>query len=224
MDHHEHESEERGLPLQHVMTDTSDRRLALLALALAAVLLIILGVVASTAEDPPMLLFVILGAVAVAAIIAAWMKIRVWAGWSNPQLHLPSSEPLLLGDQVIVRFRRTARGRSDPTGLEVRGRIKVEERATYQQGTDTRTATATVYDEPVEVALHDVVDRVVEADLRLDVPLFAAPPSMDLGDNEVVWELVVEMDAPNAPDDSSTFALEVAPEVAFRLRGGGADG
>lgn len=219
MDHREHESEERGLPLHHVVTDTSDRRVALAFLTGALVLLVIAALVVSLG-DPPVWLMVLLGALVVGALLGAWWKVRVWAGWSNPQLHLPSSDPLRLGDVVVVRFRRVARGRADPEGLAITARLKVEERTSYREGTDTRTATEVVLDRPVDVAMHDVVGREVEADLRLEVPLYEAPPSMDLGNNEVIWELEVDMAAPHAPDDLSTFVIQVGPEVSGRLQAG----
>lgn len=221
MEHPQHESEERGLPLQHVLTDTSDRRAAIIWMVIAVVILAVLAGIGFGADDPSTVWMVILAVAAVVAIGAAWWKVRVWAGWSNPQLFLPSSDPLQLGDHVIIRFRRTARGRSDATGLVVTAQVRVEERATYRQGTDTTTATETVYTQDVDVVLNDLVNRTVEVDLGIDVPLFEAPPTMDLGNNEVRWELVVDMAAPNAPDDESTFPLEVAPVVAQRLHGGG---
>lgn len=222
MDHHEQESEERGLPLQHVVTDTSDRRVALGFLSLAAVVAGLALFLILAIDDAPMLLVIILAAVALGALVGAWLKIRVWAGWSNPQLFLPSSEPLHLGDTVVVRFKRVARGRSDTTGLDLSARLRVEERATYQRGTDTHTATDVIFERDVQVVLGDVVDRTVEADLLLDIPVYDAPPSFDTGNNEVHWELVVDMAAPNAPDDESTFTIDVDPEISGRLHSGSA--
>jgi hypothetical protein len=221
MDRDEHESEERGLPLQFVMDDTSDRRTALVYGGAALTLVAILVIYVIAADDPSGLLVAGLGTVAVVALFAAWWKVRVWAGWGNPQLHLPSSEPLHLGDHVVVRFRRTARGRSGTEGVEVSAVLRVEERAHHQHGSEKRTATEVVLEQRVPVVLNDLVDRTVEADLALDIPLHGAPPTMDLGNNEVHWELVVDMSAPNAPDDVSTFTIDVDPHVANRLQAGG---
>lgn len=221
MDEHEHESEERGLPLEHVMADTSDRRVALAALGAALVVIVALVVLAVGISDAPLVLLVVLGLVAAAALLLAWYKVRVWAGWSNPQLFLPSSDPLHLGDHVVVRFRRTARGRSETTGLAVTAMLQVEERASYQQGNSSETAKEIVYEGLLEVTMHDSENRTIEVDIGVDIPLYGAPPTMDLNNNEVHWELIVNMTAPNAPDDLSSFTIDVDPQVASRLQSGG---
>ena len=220
MDQHEHESEERGLPVQHVQTDTSDRTTALLwaggAMAFFAALLL----VALIADDAPVWLLVVLGALGLLALIVAWARVRVWVGWANPQLFMPSSAPLKLGDHVIARVRRAARGRADLSALAVTAEIVVLERVRHEGSWEATEQI--VYRSPAQVSLIDGNERVVEADIVVDIPLADAPPSLDLAHNEVVWELLVDMRAPNAPDDLSTFAIDVAPEVADRLQTGGA--
>jgi hypothetical protein len=221
MDQHEHESEERGLPLEHVVSDTSDRSVALIVLGAAAALIALLVAIAVGVSDAPLVLLIIWGVAAVAALSVAWFKARVWAGWSNPQLFLPSSDPLHLGDHVVVRFRRTARGRSGINGLAITALVRVEERVSYQQGKNRQTVTEVVYEAPLEILMNDSVNRTIEADIGIDIPLYEAPPSMDLDNNDVHWELIVNMTAPNAPDDLSSFTLDVDPQVASRLQSGG---
>lgn len=218
MDEHEHESEERGLPVDHVMTDTSDRTAAIVWAALSLAALGALVLVAVLVDDPPVWLLVILAVFGVGLLVLAWTKVRVWAGWSNPQLFLPSSDPLHLGDHVVVRVRRSARGRADASGVQVSAEVRVLERVRPARG---EVLTEVVHTAPAEITLVDSTATTVEADIGVDIPLAAAPPSLDLPNNEVVWELVVDMAAPNAPDDRSTFALEVAPQVAERLQSGG---
>ncbi len=221
MDHHEHESEERGLPLQFVMADTSDRRTALTFVGVALVVVAALVVHLAVADEPSPSVVTVLAVAAAGALVLAWWKVRVWAGWGNPQLHLPSSEPLHLGDHVVARFRRTARGRSGTDRVGITATIRVEERARWHDAKHTRTATEVVYEADVPVVLNDVRSRTVEADLALDIPLHGAPPTVELDNNDVHWELLVEITAPDAPDDLSTFTIEVDPQVALRLQAGG---
>jgi hypothetical protein len=220
MDNNEHESEERGLPLEHVLTDTSDRRLALLWAGLTALTLVITAAVFVTIDDVPPVVYVVLGVVSVVMATTAYLKGRVWAAWDNPQLFLPSSAPLHLGDHVFVRFRRTARGSSELAGMKLTAALRVEERVSHTLGSETHAVSERVYDTPVSVSLN-VYGRTVEADLEIDIPLFDAPPTMNLPNNEIHWELWVRMEVPNAPDDDTTFPLVVAPIVAERLQSGG---
>lgn len=219
MDQHELESEERGLPIQHVQTDTSDRTTALVWAGASVAVFAALALVAVVVDDPPVWLLVVLGALGLVALVVAWARVRVWAGWANPQLFMPSSAALHLGDRVVARVRRAARGRADLSGLSVTAEIVVVERIRHEGSWDTTEQI--VHRSPAEVTLVDGNDRVVEVDIVIDVPLADAPPSLDLPHNEVVWELLVDMRAPRAPDDLSTFAIDVAPAVADRLQTGG---
>lgn len=219
MDQHELESEERGLPIQHVQTDTSDRTTALVWAGASVAVFAALALVAVVVDDPPVWLLVVLGALGLVALVVAWARVRVWAGWANPQLFMPSSAALHLGDRVVARVRRAARGRADLSGLSVTAEIVVVERIRHEGSWDTTEQI--VHRSPAEVTLVDGNDRVVEVDIVIDVPLADAPPSLDLPHNEVVWELLVDMRAPHAPDDLSTFAIDVAPAVADRLQTGG---
>ncbi len=219
MDQHEQESEERGLPVQHVVTDTSDRTVAVIWAAVSVVVFAALALIALLVDSPPAWLLVVLAVVGLFTLTAAWLKVRVWAGWANPQLFMPSSAPLHLGDHVVVRVRRAARGRTDLQGLTVTAEVVVLERVRHSGSLEP--VEQIVHREPAPVTLVDGNERVVEADIEIDVPLNAAPPSLDLPHNEVVWELFVDMKAPNAPDDLSTFAFDVAPRVADRLQSGG---
>ncbi len=217
MQDHEQESAERGLPVEQVVTDTSDRRSALTWLAIGGALLVLLVVVAlQSVRDVPWWVYATLGAGAAGSLAASLWKVRVWVGWGNPQLHLPSSDPLRLGDRVIARFRRQARGRSDLEGLGVTARLRVEERVQLA-GRANPTITHTIDEIPVEVVLTGADERLVEADLVLDVPL-GHPPTMDLGSKQLHWELRVDISGPRAPDDRTTFSLEVAPQVSDRNR------
>ncbi len=222
MDNREHESEVRGLPLEHALTETGDRTSALVWLGVSVATATAVVLLALVIDDVPLWAYFVLAIAVLATVVTALLAVRVWATWSNPQLFLPSSEPLHLGDRVVVRFRRTARGASDPAGLSMSAAVRVTEVASLGAGRQAQVERRRVYEAPVSVDMQ-LAGRTVEADLRIDVPLFDAPPSMDLGNNEVHWELWVRMQAPNAPDDDTTFPLTVAPVVAGRLLTGTTD-
>lgn len=224
MDRREHESEELGLPLHRVLTDRADRTVALSGLAVVVALLAAVVAIAVTAGgDASAWLYVALALVAVAILVFTYRRVLVWAGWGNPQLFLPSSDDLHLGDDVIVRFRRVARRGTDPGGLSITARLIAEEATRHgdSSGGDGVEHVTRVLDEPMDVVLTNVVRQTVEADIRVAVPLSEAPPTLVLPRNAIRWRLVVGIEAPNAPDDDSTFPLVVAPVVAVRLQSGG---
>lgn len=201
-----------GVPLEGPsLTDTGDRRAGVW---LAVV--VVGGVVVAVA------LFVALGAVAglialaVTAIVAAvaYRRARVWAHWENPQLFFPSSSSLRLGEEAIVRFRRQARRSGGAEGSSLTARLQCIETVRYRSGTDIHTATETVWDALLPVRPHHTGD-LLDCDLHVTVPVFDAPPTMVLPHNRVSWRIVVHIESPAAPDDDSTFAVVVGPEVAL---------
>lgn len=216
MEDYEQESERRGLPVQTVLGDEGDRHRAIVSIVATAVVGVALVALALIiGADGPWWFFALLGGVAfVTVAIAAW-NVRVWVVWGNPQLFLPSSQDLALGDRVTVRFRRRARGAVKPDAVQIRARLRCYEEA-LGAADDTDQSEVEVFDAPVEVSRVDVVGSVVEADLVVEVPVFAAPPSMELTRHRVGWRLIVMIEAPGVPDDDSTFALIVAPRLADR--------
>ncbi|MFN3218770.1 MAG: hypothetical protein ACE367_19925 [Acidimicrobiales bacterium] len=217
MEDYEQESERRGLPVQTVLGDEGDRRRAIASIAITAVVGIVLLVLALiVGGDGPWWFFAVLGTIAILTVVIAAWNVRVWVVWGNPQLFLPSSQDLLLGDRVTVRFRRRARGPVQPSEVHVTARLRCYEEALgTADGTDETEVE--VFDAPVEVSRIDVVGSAVEADLVVEVPVFAAPPSMELTRHRVGWRLIVRIEAPGAPDDDSTFAVTVAPRLADRV-------
>lgn len=212
MDSNEHTSPNPGPEPQHVLTDSSDRNVAIISGgAFAAVLIALVTVAVVVRGDISTWLYVPPAGLTVALAVVAYIKVRVWAGWGNPQLFLPSSEPLHLGDHVTARFRRLARGVADTDGVQVSAWIEVEE---VTAGPGGQRHVERVYESPAEVTLLNVIGLTVEADLSIDIPLSEAPPSLELSANEVRWKLTVRIEAPNAPDDDSFFPLTVAPVVA----------
>lgn len=214
MEQYEHESERRGLPVEQVVGDGADRRVAFVAITIAAVALVALIVVAVVVGgDGPWWFFGLLALIAAAVLALAVYRARSWFSWGNPQLFLPSSDNLCLGDRVVMRFRRRARGLVHPDEVELTAVLVCEERVR----SDGDIATARLLERPVEVTMRGDDGDLVEADLVVEVPLFDAPPTMTLPHHEIAWSLEVRLVAGGAADDDSTFPLVVDPKVSARL-------
>lgn len=214
MEQYEHESERRGLPVEQVVGDGSDRRTALVAISIAAVSLVVLVVVALVVGgDGPWWFFALLAVIAAAVLALAVYRARSWFSWGNPQLFLPSSDNLCLGDRVVMRFRRRARGPLRPDDASLTAVLVCEERVRSDAGLTTER----LVELPVEVSMRGDGDDLVEADLVVEVPLFDAPPTMTLAHHEIAWALEVHLVAGGAADDDSTFPLVVEPKVSARL-------
>ncbi len=227
MDQRERIYEEHGLPLQYALTDSADTRNAYAAAGVGVVVVVALALVTVFfAGDAPLWVFILLGLGAAAVAVVVYRNMRVWVGWGNPQLFLPSSDPLSLGDHVVVRFRRVAKRGVGLDGLSVTAALQVDEvTSTHSAGIHSSAAgqaqVVRVYEADTPVVLLDVVGQTVEADFAIDIPMSDVPPSLELLANEIRWRLVVSIAAPDAPDDDSTFPLVVAPIVADRLQSGG---
>jgi hypothetical protein len=224
----ERESERRGLPLDHVVEDASDARGGVVYLVLGVVMLG-LGIIMLTVGSSPVgVVFLVVGGF---LLFKSARSFAVRAKWSNPQLHLPSTAPLRLGDDVVARFRRTARSADTAAGAVVTAWLTCTEAATYttrggggsRGGGSTSRTTATNVLLRTDVGVTPYVHgAAVEADLRLVIPVFDAPPSMDLASNDIIWRLHVHIEAPNGPDDTSEFVVMVAPEISPLLLAPGA--
>ncbi len=194
-----------------VLTDKSDRNLALVFGIVGGIVAVVAVIVAISSGNATAGLVV--GAVAVVVLAVGGWFVRKTFVWHNPELFLPSSDALRLGSESIARFRRRARRAGSAHDATVRAVLTCVESATYQVGSTSNTVTATVVEAEQAVTPYPH-DDVLEVDITIAIGLFDGPPTMDLGNNKVRWKLEVEIDAPNAPDDKSSFPIQVAPEVA----------
>ena len=192
------------------VTDTSDRtKLVVAGGAFVVAALVALIVLLAAGPGLPA---AIAGAVALVLLVIAVIVGRTGAVWHNPELFLPSSEPLALGATSIARFRRRSRMPGSALDAQLRARLRCEEWVKVREGGDTRTLSEEIVDQELEVTVYPD-DDVMEADIALAVPMFDAPPTMDLGNSGVSWTVAVEVVAPHAPDDDAEFPVVVAPEV-----------
>jgi hypothetical protein len=119
-----------------------------------------------------------------------------------------SHHPLLPGEQYEVFISQA--GHLLMNSLSVL--LVCEERATYRQGTDTRTETRRVYQEPV-FAQRDFEIRPAkpfEGQCRLRIPA-GAMHSFKSDHNEVGWKLIVRADDARGRDYERVFPMIVHP-------------
>ena len=86
------------------------------------------------------------------------------------------------------------------------------ESATYQQGTNTRTVTETVFEQPLEVVADNTSTEEIQLDWMLRIP-GGLPPSLDVYRNKVNWSVKVNVAVDSFPDDDSTFPILVTSEI-----------
>lgn len=216
MDSVEEAAEAQGIPVTEIGGAVDRRWLVVTAVpALAAWILVVVALVAGWSAV--VLVVAVFAALAMTGTCLGLL--RSLSAWDNPQLFLPSNEPLRLGDQVVVRFRRRARSGVDLAGAVVAARLLVEERCLDPERRAEQRHR--IHTQEVPVVMDDTVGNVIEADLSLAIPLYEAPPSLDLRLHDIVWWLEVDIEAPGAPDDTSSFPMVVAPAVSRRLVEGG---
>lgn len=215
VDAHEHESEQRGIPLEHVETDAS-RRGHVVFLGLAVVLTALLLFVAFLTTS---VFWIVLCAVLVLLAIAGLVvQLRSASQWDNPQLFWPNGDPLALGQTVTARYRREARRDGMTEGAALKATLSCEERVTQNSDSSNRAVSKhVVYQVPVQVIPY-VHPRLVEADLVVSIPVFEAPPTMDLGHNEIHWELEVVAETAGV-NQTSHFPVTVSASIAQELTG-----
>ncbi len=119
------------------------------------------------------------------------------------------AEPAFLGSPVRVQI--VQEGPAKVT--RIRARLVCKEHVTFTEGTDTRTETADILEEPLfdEVAL--VIGRGERWTRSLDLALPAGPPSFDAAHNRVEWGIAVDADLDGWPDYDETFVFRAVPRA-----------
>ena len=151
--------------------------------------------------------FVFIGIVLVVYLVRQGL---VTAGVGATRLEI-SNHPLYPGGEYEVFI--TQAGRFTLTSLNLF--LVCQERATYRQGTDTRTDTCTVYRQCVftveNVELED--HRPFDGRCRLEIPP-SAMHSFKSDHNEIGWTLVVRGCVASRPDYERDFPVLVHPPAA----------
>jgi hypothetical protein len=115
----------------------------------------------------------------------------------------------LLPGQDLECFVRLI-GQTELNSVTVR--LVCEERATFQQGTDTRTEKRKVLEERLaEQSLTQLIPlEPLELRGRLRIPV-SAMHSFKSAHNEIAWFIQVNCDIPRWPDSETRYPLVVAP-------------
>lgn len=147
--------------------------------------------------------------IAVAGAVGIFMFHRKVADkWGAATISLPAGG-IEMGGTVTVTLRITGEAASQsPTCTAT---IECQERATYSQGTDTETATNTLLKNPCPTATR-LIDRGLDFVIDVAIPL-EGPPSFDLGNNEVVWKLAVDVSTDSPPSLHRSYELDVSPRM-----------
>jgi hypothetical protein len=131
----------------------------------------------------------------------------------GPTLVEISDHPLVPGGEYEIMLSQS--GRLSMNSLVVL--LRCQEEATYQQGTNSRTETSTVYEQEVfrreGFEIHQGIP--FEAGATLTIPT-SAMHSFKTARNAVVWKLVVRGDVAGWPDYERDFPLLVYPRAVRR--------
>lgn len=141
-------------------------------------------------------------------LIVFFFRQLVLATWIGPTLVEISDQPLRPGGQYEVFLSQT--GRLRVNSLEVV--FVCEEEATYRHGTNTRTETYRVFQQPVFRREDFQLVHGVPFEVRfpLEVPA-AAMHSFQSENNEINWKLVVAGDVAGWPSFQRSFPVIVYP-------------
>jgi hypothetical protein len=176
--------------------------------------------IASAIEDPahsiitavPMILFPL----AFAAIGLAMIGYSVIPWIAGMRVALPditlSSDTVRVGESFTVHYSQTFKRKSDVKGIRIS--LILRERATYQSGKNSATATHE------EVAAeYDFAPKVYEAGELLSFSRGMEIPRNGMHTfrgqrNQITWVLRVKVDVAGWPDYGEDFDLAVQPEMA----------
>ncbi len=150
--------------------------------------------------------FVALGIALVAYLIRlAWMAKGVGPTWIEISEH-----PLAPGRTVDALISQA--GRMKLNSLELW--LACDEKATFRQGTDTRTEARRVYQERCFVREALEIDRSLPFESHCEIAVPAtAMHSFQANHNEVNWKLVVKGSVEGWPDYERVFQIVVNPPV-----------
>ena len=147
--------------------------------------------------------FVLIGLGFVAALVHSLLAL----GNARPDLVASTRTPRL-GERLDLQWR--LRGRTDSL-TRVRITLKGREQATYQVGTDTRTASEDFFERVLVDA--PAPTCAMGGHATVSVP-DTAMHSFESGHNQVIWELALVGEIRRWPDVKETYPLVVLPLAA----------
>ena len=170
-------------------------------------------------------IFVAIGVIGILSIIKPLIVfLRLKAG----EVILPTY-PLRMGESCRVRYRRQVRTGSISRPGKITAKWLCYEWVQYGHGTDTETVTHTLWETDLPSRSVSSGTTRIEYDAIVKV-LDEGPPSLDKTDNQVRWELQVNLDLPGITKNTknmswfqldllslskgtSKFRFKVSPEV-----------
>lgn len=164
----------------------------------------------ATGEWIPKVMAVFFGLFLLPLLLGLKSSWSVLQGWNEGTLHL-AEWPMMIGGTQTAWFSRTSKRTGDLPSL-VTGQLILRESATYQVGTDTRTATEDVTTIDLELIPAER-SGVAGFEFELTIP-GDGPSTIELGRNLVEWLVEFTVDDPDAPETTSLFLIRVLPEVA----------
>lgn len=133
--------------------------------------------------------------------------------WHPAELVIPANA-FTLGATQTVTYRRRPRKISDIAETQVQLTLECVETARYRVGTDTRTETATVFQQAFHSSGRGTPNGF-EAPIPVHVPSNVGGPTLQLSNNRVEWRMKVQPDpAGKLPTQNATFPLVVGPVLA----------
>ena len=113
-----------------------------------------------------------------------------------------------LGEEFRVSWRlRGSSGRLKNLRITVSG----HEKASYRQGTNTRTDSETFYRRELALVDRQGID-LIQGEGRISLPLDLCP-TVKLGNNEIEWSIKVEGEIPLSPDLQDRYVITVRPAI-----------
>lgn len=198
-----------------VLTDAADtpvtaRVLMLVAALLLLLPLLIVGVMISNSAS--MFALIVPGLVLLIGVFVGAAARKRWiltSRWHPGELVL-SQWPVPPGVEVRAVFhRRLRRSVAHPEPELFSGLLSCIESVTYQQGTDSRTVTEVLWEQPIELLALTTNDASLGEKMIISIP-GDAPPSFELRNNRLRYFLVLEPRGESDVDDSK-FMLWVRP-------------
>ena len=161
----------------------------------------------------------LVGLVAIIVVTAFFWK-PILAAWRwNPATLEVATSPFLLGSSPHLIYRRIPRRTIEVVECSVHCTIVCEERATYRQGSSTRTDKAQVFEQTFTGSGSTTgAGQGLEAQITVNIPAHVGAPTFDLGDNEVHWYLDAVIVGPGLPDDKQRFPIVVGPMLDAEQR------
>jgi len=150
-----------------------------------------------------MIPFVVIGLLIIIAVFYTFFALFT----PKPVVTVSPGSPKL-GEEIRVSWRlRGSSGRLKNLRLTLSG----HEKATYRQGTNTRTDSKTFYRREIAIVDRQGID-LIQGEGRITLPLDLCP-SLKLGNNEIEWSIKVEGEIPFSPDLQDRYVITVRHAV-----------